>query len=112
VRIINRAEVCRKVADTDYSSIFRWWQAGDSPVPITIGTGHGIRTKIGWYEHEVDEWCENWPRRGTKWQSERQELLEIADRIVRDLLDATPEERQDFKRRWDGLLMGSCTHSP
>ena len=56
-RIITYREVCRRTGQSR-TGLWRLIKAGKFPQPVDLGT----KRRVGFFEHEIQEWIENRPR--------------------------------------------------
>ncbi len=58
--LLTRAQVLRRVP-VSYTTLWQWMRAGTFPRSVVIGPN-----TVGWYAHEIDEFCRTRPRRELK----------------------------------------------
>jgi prophage regulatory protein len=64
-RLLSKVEVIDRIGVT-YPIIWKWMLEGKFPRSVELGT-----KKIAWYEHEIDDWIANLPRRRLKGDAEK-----------------------------------------
>jgi prophage regulatory protein len=64
-RYLSKQEVLA-VVGVSYPSLWSWMRDGHFPQARVLGTGAGLRTKIGWLKSEVDAWVASRPARISK----------------------------------------------
>jgi len=61
-RYLSKQEVLA-VVGVSYPALWSWMRDGHFPQARVLGTGEGLRTKIGWLKSEIDDWIASRPQR-------------------------------------------------
>jgi predicted DNA-binding transcriptional regulator AlpA len=117
--MVSADEVCAALG-IDQSTLWRWWNSGYFPPPLIMGTGEGIRTKIAWFEDDIDAWQAVLQRKvptDATWSAEDQpcftsadlnEHLEILLKLARSCFDCGEDEE---KRSYWGAALADLEES-